>query len=151
MGTSDHPLPLHSKKESGSEHWRLFIDTQPTVPSAFTSYKTTKRAMYDAARHRVGIKSYAVSSEVILYNTKGEVMEGSLTSLYFFREGQWMTPLVACGGQIGTTRRWLIDRKLVVEGIILKDSLGDGEECYISNGVRGLVKCYIQAAPFFDS
>ena len=66
-------------------------------------------------------------------------MEGSLTSLFFRRAGKWVTPAVSSGGQAGTTRRWLLEKGLCIEDIVRVDTLQEGEDCWISNGVRGLV------------
>jgi hypothetical protein len=86
-------------------------DTSKTAPSLYTSYKTTSRDMYNDARHRVGIEDMTARQEVLLVSDTGEIMEGSLTSPYFWREGKWMTPSVDSGGQIGTTRRWALEKR----------------------------------------
>ncbi|KAH8685889.1 aminotransferase [Tricladium varicosporioides] len=120
------------------EPFIVLPDTNKTAPSPFTSYKTTSRAIYMSGRERVGIQDMAEKKEVLILSTKdGEIMEGSLTSPYFWRDGKWVTPNIASGGQIGTTRRWALGKGFCVEGIITADSLIDGEECWISNGVRG--------------
>ncbi|CZS97589.1 hypothetical protein WAI453_008723 [Rhynchosporium graminicola] len=120
------------------EPFDIIPDSARTPPSPFTSYKTTSRDMYVSARERVGIKDYAEKKEVLLVSDKdGEIMEGSLTSCFFWRNGKWTTPPASSGGQIGTTRRWAIKEGYAVEGIVKVDSLVDGEECWISNGVRG--------------
>ncbi|KAK0121617.1 hypothetical protein ONS95_009904 [Cadophora gregata] len=120
------------------QSWDIIPDPVRTPPSQYTSYKTTSRNMYVSARERVGIKDMAEEKEVLLVSEKnGEIMEGSLTSVYFWRNGKWTTPHVSSGGQIGTTRRWAIEEGYAVEGIVTIDSLMDGEECWISNGVRG--------------
>ena len=97
--------------------------------------------MYTTARSRAGIHSFREPAEVVLVNPAGELMEGSLTSVYFFRDGKWVTPSIASGGQIGTTRRWLIEQGHCVEGVIEAGSLQDREMCWISNGLRGLTLC----------
>ena len=77
-------------------HWTLRLDTRATPSSPFTLLKTTARAMYDASRDRA-LPLHAASSvhrEVILYNEVSEVTEGTLTSLYFWRGGRWVTPPV---------------------------------------------------------
>ncbi|KAI9806748.1 MAG: hypothetical protein M1825_006205 [Sarcosagium campestre] len=129
------------------EPWDVFVDSQPTNPSAFTKYKTTLRSVYVDARRRVGIHSFQTPAEVILVNTSDELMEGSLTSVYFFRDGRWVTPLTGCGGQDGTTRRYLIEQDVCVEGTIRKSSVSDGEHCYLSNGVRGIVWGRVRLTP----
>lgn len=88
-------------------------DTGKTAASPFTSYKTTSRDMYTAARERVGIVDWSERKEVLLVNKDGDIMEGSLTSPYFWRDGRWVTPAVGSGGQVGTTRRWALDKGYV--------------------------------------
>lgn len=118
--------------------WDVVPDTSRTTPSSYTTYKTTRRDMYADARERVGIKDFAEEREVLILSTnEGEIMEGSLTSVFFWRDGKWTTPPVANGGQEGTTRRWALEKGLCVEGVIKVGDLVNGEECWISNGVRG--------------
>ncbi|KAK1654472.1 aminodeoxychorismate lyase [Colletotrichum phormii] len=123
----------------------VVIDNTKTAQSEYTHYKTTERTMYDTARSRASI-SLADRKEVLLVNSKdGSVMEGSLTTPFFWRDGRWVTPPVATkyspeggsGGQDGTTRRWALERGLAVEEEVKVDSLAEGEPCWISNGVRG--------------
>jgi hypothetical protein len=93
------------------EAWDVLPDTQRVKPSLFTSYKTTSRDMYMAARQRVGIHDMAEKKEVLIISEKdGEIMEGSLTSVFFWRNGKWTTPPISSGGQIGTTRRWALEK-----------------------------------------
>lgn len=119
--------------------WTVNVDTELTKPSPFTTYKTTRRDMYMDARNRQGIDSMTEPREVLIISETGnEIMEGSLTSVYFWRRGRWITPPTASGGQAGTTRRWLLENGLCEEEVVSSDSLVNGEECWISNGVRGL-------------
>lgn len=91
--------------------WDVLVDTVRIKPSPYTSYKTTERSMYTDARDRVGIKDFAEKREVLIISEKeGEIMEGSLTSVFFWREGKWTTPPVSSGGQVGTTRRWALEK-----------------------------------------
>jgi 4-amino-4-deoxychorismate lyase len=94
-----------------TESWDILPDTIRTKPSPYTSYKTTCRDMYEAARERVGIKDMTEKREVLIISQKdGEIMEGSLTSVFFWRDGKWITPPVSSGGQVGTTRRWALEK-----------------------------------------
>jgi 4-amino-4-deoxychorismate lyase len=130
--------PVQGEPEK-RQSWSIKVDPSKTQPSLFTTYKTTQRDMYTGARGRVGIESMTDPTEVlIISNTGNEVMEGSLTSVYFWRNGRWVTPPVSSGGQAGTTRRWLLENRLCEEEVVARESLFDGEECWISNGVRGL-------------
>ncbi|KAI9842808.1 MAG: hypothetical protein M1837_006911 [Sclerophora amabilis] len=123
-----------------SSCYAIHLDTHPTHPSPFTSFKTTSRDMYGSARARAAIHSPTDAAEVVLVNPAGELMEGSLTSVYLFRDGRWTTPpVVVSGGQAGTTRRWLIERGLCVEGVVRAEEVRGGEGVWISNGVKGMV------------
>lgn len=96
--------------------------------------------MYDLARTRANILDLAEKKEVLLTSTNNhEIMEGSLTSPYFYRDGKWTTPPVESGGQRGATRRWALENGICVEGVVTVESLVDGEECWISNGVKGFI------------
>jgi 4-amino-4-deoxychorismate lyase len=76
--------------------WKLKLDTQPTPSSPFTLLKTTKREMYDISRERALPENASAPAhrEVMLYNTVNEITEGTLTSLYLYRGGRWVTPPV---------------------------------------------------------
>ncbi|KAH7357856.1 aminodeoxychorismate lyase [Plectosphaerella cucumerina] len=144
------PPPDAAAAEGGplkENTFKVLPDGEPTSRSEYTHYKTTKRAMYDGARGRLGI-SLTDKKEVLLVNRDdGSIMEGSLTTPWFWRDGRWVTPPVPAvfsldrgsGGQDGTTRRWALENGLAVEEAVHVDSLVDGEECWISNGVRGFI------------
>ena len=128
--------------------WNVFLDTEATPKSAFTLYKTTSRDMYTTARNRVHIASLASPEEVLMYNLDGEITEASLTSVYVFRHGQWVTPGSQCGGQLGVTRRWALDQCICVEGIVRTTDLVEGENMWLSNGVRGFIRaCLLYTSP----
>jgi 4-amino-4-deoxychorismate lyase len=76
--------------------WKLKLDTSPTPSTPFTLLKTTHRSFYDQSRSRAlpTNSAHPMLSEVMLYNEVSEMTEGSMTSLYFFRGGRWVTPPV---------------------------------------------------------
>ena len=131
---------------SVQEVWRVYVDSQPTIPSAFTTHKSTAREYYTAARHRAGIMSPQEHAEVLVVNPAGEVMEGSITTPYFRRRSpgggslEWVTPPLSCGGNAGTTRRYALAQGFCSEQVIPAAELVDGKECWISNGVRGFMR-----------
>lgn len=123
--------------------WRVYVDPQSTSPSGFTTHKTTAREDYAAARLRAGINSPAETAEVLLVNHAGEIMEGSITTPYFRARGTsgqaWFTPPLSSGGNDGTTRRYALTQGFCTERKLVRAELVDGEECWLSNGVRGFL------------
>ncbi|KAF3387241.1 Aminodeoxychorismate lyase [Penicillium rolfsii] len=139
---------LHASTQSTI--WKVYVDSQTITPSGFTTHKTTARDDYTAARVRAGISSPAETSEVLVVNPNGEIMEGSITTPYFQRhiggketnanEAVWVTPPLTCGGNAGTSRRYALSQGFCVEQVITKADLVDGEKCWLSNGVRGFMR-----------
>lgn len=124
------PIAFTSVKEP---LWSVVVDYQPTNPRMSTGFKTSDRVDYDRAR----ASGATATQEVLLYSTTGEVMDASITTPYFFRGGQWMTPHASSGGQLGATRQWALDRMLCMEQVVLVESLCDGETIWLSNALRG--------------
>lgn len=92
-----------AKPYPSEPQWHLYLDSQPTPPSSFTSLKTTHRAHYTSSRARALPDEAGLAEqnpqggtyhEVLMFNAVGEMTEGSTTSLYFFRGGRWVTPPV---------------------------------------------------------
>ncbi|KAI9684463.1 MAG: hypothetical protein M1829_002273 [Trizodia sp. TS-e1964] len=130
-------LPPPPPNASTTPKWTLILDTTPTPPSSYTQFKTTARAVYDAARTRANLchpNASPSTPEVLLFDAGGNVTEGSISTLYFFRAGGWVTP---AGGQQGTTRRWALEHALCMVGVVRMESLQHGETVWVSNGVRG--------------
>lgn len=117
--------------------WRVVMDAEPTEATESTMYKTSDRFPYGRARAMAGIATYYTTKEVLLYNTNDEILDGSTSTPYFYRDGKWLTPASASGGLQGTTRRWALEKGLCVEGIIQKDSIRYGEVIWFSNAVKG--------------
>ncbi|OJJ48758.1 hypothetical protein ASPZODRAFT_130876 [Penicilliopsis zonata CBS 506.65] len=148
------PIPsLPHRLSSPDDIWRVYVDSASTVPSEFTTHKTTARDGYTAARQRTGIDSPAELAEVLMVNPEGEIMEGSITTPYFLARNsgsgqesevgltpRWITPPLASGGNAGTTRRYALKNGFCTEHRILASELVDGEPCWLSNGVRGFLQ-----------
>lgn len=113
------------------------LDNEPTPRSPFTSYKTTVRDPYNAARERLKMEQNSSPAEVILYNENGEITEGSLRNVAFWRDGSWVTPPRRSGGIGGIIRRWMIEQGRVRERVVKTNDLKHGEWVLLSNGVEG--------------
>ncbi|KAI1336809.1 aminotransferase [Xylariaceae sp. FL0016] len=127
--------------------YEIFVNKEMTVASEFTHHKTTHRPMYDEPRHQAGISPGDLKEVLLVNSSNGSVMEGSISTPYFWRNNRWVTPPVTSdfavaqgdGGNNGTTRRWALGRNVVTEETVPADSLVNEEQCWISNGVQGFV------------
>lgn len=97
--------------------YEIILDSLKTAKSQFTHHKTTYRDVYNDARKRAQIAP-GDKKEVLLINDDGYIMEGTISTPYFWRDGKWVTPPVSgnfnpsqgSGGNDGTTRRWALER-----------------------------------------
>ncbi|MFS8144838.1 aminotransferase class IV family protein [Rhizobium sp. BR 249] len=99
--------------------------------------KTTRRAVYETARAEY---APAEADEVILLNERGEVCEGTITSV-FLDDGTGIlrTPPISCGLLAGVLRTELIcGRKARVGRLTLADL--DAGTLYVGNSLRGLIR-----------
>ncbi|MDM9625844.1 aminotransferase class IV family protein [Rhizobium sp. S152] len=98
--------------------------------------KTTRRAVYEAARAEYPASD---ADEVLMLNERGEVCEGTITSI-FLDDGSGMlrTPPISCGLLAGVLRTELICQRKARVGRITLDDL-KAEKLYVGNSLRGLI------------
>ncbi|XBW36961.1 hypothetical protein QEN19_002541 [Hanseniaspora menglaensis] len=155
--------PLTNKINSKSSNYFLnnlligFLDEAPTytvyiydtqiTPTCFTSFKTTNRAHYNEARKQMQHLHIGKNdpSEILLFNTSGELMEGSITNVFIrtYIGDKWFytTPALSSGCLCGVMRNFLVSKRVVTENKKINiHQLKDGDEILLSNGIIGLVK-----------
>jgi 4-amino-4-deoxychorismate lyase len=99
--------------------------------------KTTRRAVYEAARAEYAQHE---ADEVVMLNERGEVCEGTITSVFLDDgSGQFRTPPVSCGLLAGVLRTDLICNRRARVGRISPDDLDRGT-LYVGNSLRGLIR-----------
>jgi branched-subunit amino acid aminotransferase/4-amino-4-deoxychorismate lyase len=134
-------IPLDARIPALSPDTRysvVSVDSTPTTPARYTMHKTTFRVPYDVARARAGItKCPPDEREVLLFNPKREIMEASLCTVYFYRQGRWVVPAQDTGGMISVTKLWALEAGLCVEGPVKLDEIEAGEVVWLSNALRG--------------
>ncbi len=113
--------------------WRLGLAAQRLDSGdPWLRLKSTHRPAYDAARRALppGL------DEVLLLNERGEVCDGSITTLFFDRGAGLRTPPLACGVLPGVLRAELIARGTREEVL----SAGDlpRVRLWVGNALRGL-------------
>lgn len=126
--------------------YQVYLDKQSVMVGPFTSFKTTKRDIYNKSRERSlkttspdGVPPPALQ-EVLLFNTRDEITEGSITNIALFRDGGWKTPPLGTGCLCGVARHHLLTKQIIQEAIISKKSLQNGEPVLLFNGIQGVVR-----------
>ena len=94
--------------------------------------------MLDGERERLAAETGC--EEVLFVNERGELTEGSYTSIFVERNSMLMTPPLACGLLDGTLRRELLESEgnRVVERVLYPVDLDTADAVWLGNSVRGL-------------
>ncbi len=99
-------------------------------------HKTTERHLYD--REWQHYHDADGADEVVYLNERGELAEGSRTSIFIDRGGVLLTPPLEAGVLPGVLRAELIQQGQAVEARLTLSDLDTGT-MYLGNSVRGLV------------
>ncbi len=121
--------------------WRFVIsDQRVDEKDPLFYHKTTRRQFYDAEMERQ--KALTGCDEVVFLNTRGELTEGTRTTLFVEQDGRLFTPALACGLLPGTLREELLDlpRAAASEAVLTPADLARADRIYLGNSVRGLVR-----------
>jgi para-aminobenzoate synthetase / 4-amino-4-deoxychorismate lyase len=113
-------------------------DSRLNSGDLFLYHKTTRRELYD--REWAHYSETLGSDEVIYLNERGELAEGSRTSIFIQRGKELLTPPLAAGVLPGVLRQSLVDEGRAVEAVLTLDDLNRAGEVYLGNSVRGLVR-----------
>lgn len=104
--------------------------------NAFLYHKTTNREVYAQAAGSMPTEAFSV----LLWNENGELTEFAIGNLVVEKDGEFFTPPVGCGLLPGTFRQQLLDEGIIKEKIIPKDELGDFDDLWFINSVRGWLR-----------
>jgi 4-amino-4-deoxychorismate lyase len=118
--------------------WHIGVsDMRVASDDPWLAVKTTKRKLYDRTRAAIpeGI------DEVIFLNERGEVCEGTISTVFVKRNGQLVTPPLSCGLLPGVLRQELLSSGQAVEGLLGLADLESG--FYLGNSLRGLIKAVL--------
>lgn len=120
--------------------WRLTL-----APDRLTSadprlaHKSTDRALYDHTRAGLG----QGFDEAVFLNERGELCEGTITSVFFDCGDGLCTPPLTCGCLPGILRGALIAQGQVREAVLHAADL-PGTRLFVGNSLRGLIPARLQ-------
>lgn len=107
---------------------QVLIDDQISLSFGTIWSSSVRNSSFDKA---------STTRESLIVSQYSEVLQGQFTTPYFLRNGAWITPAFSGVVANSVTRRYALENGLCKEGIVLKSSLKDGEDCWLSDGVRG--------------
>ncbi len=113
----------------------------------FFYHKTTMRDLYTQARQEA--EQYGLY-EMLFTNTRGEVTEGTISTLFVETNGRMYTPPVSCGLLPGTFRRAFLEEGKAEERILTVDDVVSADALFVANSVRGLVQVQLTNVPSGD-
>jgi para-aminobenzoate synthetase / 4-amino-4-deoxychorismate lyase len=129
---NDGGIEINSEPVKPAGPIRVALAESPVNPdNVFLYHKTTNRSVYEDAR-----ASRSGFDDVILYNERGEITEGSSSNIVVELGGKLFTPPVSCGLLGGTFRGSLIKAGIISERVIKADALEDCSRIYFINSVR---------------
>jgi len=115
--------------------WRVVLAKRPVESgNELLRHKTTDRTLYDTARHE-----QPQADDVLLWNERGEITEGTLANVVAELDGARVTPPVACGLLPGVYRAELLDNGEIRERVITKEDLGKASRVWLINSLRGWI------------
>jgi branched-subunit amino acid aminotransferase/4-amino-4-deoxychorismate lyase len=116
--------------------WRAAVARVRLDPAdPLLAHKTTRRQFYDDERMRLGREQGV--DEALFLNARGEVCEGSITTIFLARDGLLLTPPLQRGLLPGVLRAHLLHLGQAREAEISLADLAHG--FYLGNSVRGLI------------
>lgn len=122
------------------EVWR-YIVSRKCVQSCdpFLRHKTTRRTLYDSEYARLAREGRC--DEVLFLNERGELADGSRTTIFVRRGDALFTPPLGCGALDGVLRRSLMrdPETNLRERVLYPDDLQTADAVLLGNSVRGLI------------
>jgi para-aminobenzoate synthetase/4-amino-4-deoxychorismate lyase len=101
----------------------------------FLRHKTTRRTLYEQQQAEALRRGY---EEVLFLNESDEVTESANSNVFIEKDGQWLTPAVACGVLPGVYRRHLLETNpSAAERTLKLEDLAHADAIYLCNSVRG--------------
>lgn len=100
-------------------------------------YKTTNRDLYSREYEKYSAEGYF---DVIFFNEREELSEGSITNIFVKINNEWLTPMQSCGILPGIYRNLFFQNSNAREERITLDDLLGAEEVTIVNSIRKEIK-----------
>lgn len=114
---------------------RLIVSEQKvSTKNRFQYFKTTNRRIYDAEYKKYSKLGYF---DVLCFNEKNELAEGSITNIFIYKNKKIYTPPLSVGMLNGIYRSYLLQKnpKIIERKLLLKDLI-NADKIVLTNSVR---------------
>ena len=129
-----------------AQSMQLAISDKPlTQEVQETRYKVSDRRFYDSERTRMSEQTGC--DEVLFFNARGELCEGSFTSVFVEKDGTLFTPDLSCGLLPGILREEMIEAGQAKEAVLTLENLQEADAIYVGNSLRGLMRAEFDSNP----
>lgn len=136
LGSTGVPEVTTAALPPNPEFWRVAVSDHPLDPDdPWLRVKTTNRAHYDRAQADLpsGI------DEMIFLNLRGEVCEGTITSIFADPGAGLLTPPLHCGLLPGVLREEMLANGDCRETVLTLPDLRNARRLFVGNSLRGLI------------
>ena len=113
-----------------------FAETRRNETSPLTGYKTMNYGDCILEKRRASDLGW---DEAVFLNTRGEICEGTVSNIFFVKDGNIYTPEKCCGILPGIMRGYLMENYTVEEGVFFPEDLGQFSECFVTNSLMGVM------------
>jgi para-aminobenzoate synthetase / 4-amino-4-deoxychorismate lyase len=133
----DGALAISHSRFSNKRFGRARISNRRvSTGDRFLYHKTTNRRAYD---RELAAAREAKCDDVLFFNEKGELTEGTIHNVFVVKNGVWRTPALTCGLLPGTCRARILRRRSNArEALLTLEDLKQADSVHLCNSVRGV-------------
>jgi para-aminobenzoate synthetase/4-amino-4-deoxychorismate lyase len=118
-----------------------FSGHQVDPDDVFLYHKTSNRQLYNIERQKAEEQGLY---EMLFTNTRGEVTEGTISTLFIEKKGKLYTPSLACGLLPGVYRQYMLESGQAAEQVLTVGDIRNADNLFMANSVRGMVQVFIR-------
>lgn len=118
----------------------IIADTKVSSKNLYQFFKTSNRELYNQMLQKFSAKGFF---DVLFFNEKGQLSEGTMSNVFVNKKGKWFTPAVNCGLLPGIERKhWINSDINATENILYLNDLMECDELVLTNSLRGRTKVH---------
>ena len=122
--------------------WPITLSKHPVhSQDPLLAHKTSRRQFTEGEYQR--LTKNTDRKEVLFFNEKDQLCEGSFTNVFIVKNGKMFTPPVRCGLLPGILRQVLLANGEATTKILMIQDLIEADEIYIGNSARGLIRAQL--------